>query len=514
MPNLIGQSLGRYHILEQLGEGGMATVYKAFDTRLERDVAVKVIRVDQFAPAVLERILHRFDREAKALARLTHPNIIGIIDYGEHEGSPYLVMPYLPGGTLKEKLGKPMPWREAAELLLPIAQALQFAHTQNIIHRDVKPSNILITLSGEPMLTDFGIAKLLESEETQTLTAAGAGVGTPEYMSPEQGLGRAIDARADIYSLGIVFYELVTGHKPFTADTPMETLFKHTSEPLPPPSQFVRGLPAGVEQFLIHALAKKPEGRYPDMGGFARSLKGLLAGKETEATADSKPQKTTRPVPREDSQATIEQAASTGDDGGSTRRQDTTQAERQSNDNKPREQDVLPPGSPLTLRKKSALWLWAAGLSGFVLLVLIILTVLFSRNLFRRSMAEAASTPTRSAAGAPVPSQTPTQAPTSIPLQGLEGSWSNNLYSFTIVWQGNGYVVTYCDLQGPASLGNQHWDASKPKLSWTCYYTDTGANNIYYYFEIVSIDGDQLTVIVAYPTGGAGAGYENFHRVP
>jgi serine/threonine protein kinase len=264
MPNLIGQSLGRYHILEQLGEGGMATVYKAFDTRLERDVAVKVIRVDQFAPAVLERILHRFDREAKALARLTHPNIIGIIDYGEHEGSPYLVMPYLPGGTLKEKLGKPMPWREAAELLLPIAQALQFAHTQNIIHRDVKPSNILITLSGEPMLTDFGIAKLLESEETQTLTAAGAGVGTPEYMSPEQGLGRAIDARADIYSLGIVFYELVTGHKPFTADTPMETLFKHTSEPLPPPSQFVRGLPAGVEQFLIHALAKKPEGPEPE----------------------------------------------------------------------------------------------------------------------------------------------------------------------------------------------------------------------------------------------------------
>jgi serine/threonine protein kinase len=189
MPNLIGQSLGRYHILEQLGEGGMAIVYKAFDTRLERDVAVKVIRVDQFAPAALERILKRFEREARALARLTHPNIVHVNDYGEQDGIPYLVMDYLPGGTLQQLVGKPMPWPEAVKLLLPIAEALDYAHTQSIIHRDVKPSNILLTQRRQPMLTDFGIAKLLESEETHTLTGTGVGVGTPEYMAPEQWTG-------------------------------------------------------------------------------------------------------------------------------------------------------------------------------------------------------------------------------------------------------------------------------------------------------------------------------------
>jgi serine/threonine protein kinase len=175
MPSLTGQSLGRYHILEQLGEGGMATVYKAYDTRLERDVAVKIIRKSAFSAEVLERMLKRFEREAKALARLTHPNIVGVMDYGEYEGSPYLVMPYFPGGTLKQYLGKSVPWQDAASLLLPIARALQFAHEQGIIHRDVKPSNILITLSGEPMLSDFGIAKILESEETTTLTGTGVG---------------------------------------------------------------------------------------------------------------------------------------------------------------------------------------------------------------------------------------------------------------------------------------------------------------------------------------------------
>ena len=162
MSNLIGQSLGRYHILEQLGEGGMATVYKAYDTRLETDVAVKVIRTENLTLGTMERALKRFEREAKALARLTHPNIVKVTDYGEYEGKPYLVMEYLPGGTLKERLGKPMPWQEAVRMLIPIAEALDFAHSQNMIHRDVKPSNILLTQRGQPMLTDFGIAKILD----------------------------------------------------------------------------------------------------------------------------------------------------------------------------------------------------------------------------------------------------------------------------------------------------------------------------------------------------------------
>jgi serine/threonine protein kinase len=277
MPSLTGQSLGRYHILEQLGEGGMATVYKAYDTRLERDVAVKIIRKSAFSAEVLERMLKRFEREAKALARLTHPNIVGVMDYGEYEGSPYLVMPYFPGGTLKQYLGKSVPWQDAASLLLPIARALQFAHEQGIIHRDVKPSNILITLSGEPMLSDFGIAKILESEETTTLTGTGVGVGTPDYMAAEQWTGKA-SLQSDIYSLGVVFYELVTGRKPYVADTPAAILLKQATEPLPRPAQFVPGLPEVVEKILIKALARKPEDRFADMKTFTKAFEYLAGG--------------------------------------------------------------------------------------------------------------------------------------------------------------------------------------------------------------------------------------------
>ena len=283
MTDLIGRSLDRYHILEQLGEGGMATVYKAYDTRLERDVAVKVIRVDQFTPASLQGVLARFEREAKSLARLSHPNIVGIIDYGEHEGVPYLVMVYLPGGTLKEKLGKPMPWGQAARLLLPVAEALAYAHEHSIIHRDVKPSNILLTEKGQPMVTDFGIAKLLDTGETHGLTATGMAIGTPEYMAPEQGLGRGVDARADVYSLGVVFYELVTGRKPFEADTPMAVVLKHVSDPLPRPQDLLPGLPDQVEKVLIKALAKNPEDRYASMQEMSQALENLFGPGGTPA---------------------------------------------------------------------------------------------------------------------------------------------------------------------------------------------------------------------------------------
>lgn len=275
----VGQYIGRYHILEQLGQGGMATVYKAYDTRLERDVALKVLRVEQFAPAVLERILRRFEREAKALAKLTHPNIVPIIDYGEHEGVPYLVMPFLSGGTLKAYLQKRdrLGWEEAVRLLLPIASALSFAHQHHILHRDVKPSNILLTEDGQPLLTDFGVAKILEAEEGQTLTGTGVGIGTPEYMSPEQGLGKGVGPQADVYSLGVVLYEMITGRKPYTADTPMAVVLKHVSEALPRPRMYVPELPEGVERVLLKALAKQPEDRYASMEAFAEALRGVLA---------------------------------------------------------------------------------------------------------------------------------------------------------------------------------------------------------------------------------------------
>jgi serine/threonine protein kinase len=272
MNNLVGQSLGRYRILEMLGEGGMASVYKAYDTSLERNVAIKVIRTEKGQD---EHFLHRFVRESKALAKLSHPNIVHINDFGEQDGIPYVVMDYLPGGTLIEKMGNPLPYQEAARLLTPIAQALEFAHQMHIVHRDIKPANILLTQNNLPMLSDFGIAKILEEEQQTNLTGTGVGIGTPEYMAPEQGQGSKVDYRADIYALGVVFYELVTGRKPFRADTPMAVIIKHMTEPLTRPREFVPDLPESVEKIIFKSMAKKPENRYQDMGAFAAALEKL-----------------------------------------------------------------------------------------------------------------------------------------------------------------------------------------------------------------------------------------------
>jgi serine/threonine protein kinase len=284
MPDLSGYSFGRYHLIEQLGEGGMATVYKAYDTRLERDVAVKILRTEQFSPAQLEEVLQRFDREAKSLGKLSHPNIVSILDYGEYESVPYLVMEYLPGGTLKKKLGAPLAWRESVGILLPVARALAYAHQHGVIHRDIKPANILLKESGDPILTDFGIAKLLEGVEGHTLTASGVGIGTPEYMAPEQGMGAKVDARADIYSLGTVLYELVTGRKPYIADTPMAVLLKHMTDALPPPRKFIPDLPEQAEKVLLKSMAKAPEDRYETMADFVCAMEGLLKAEKQSQT--------------------------------------------------------------------------------------------------------------------------------------------------------------------------------------------------------------------------------------
>ncbi|MBE7536707.1 MAG: SUMF1/EgtB/PvdO family nonheme iron enzyme [Anaerolineales bacterium] len=280
MENLTGQSFGRYHILEQLGEGGMATVYKALDTVLERNVALKVIRSDQFGSAVLSRMLQRFEREGKALAKLSHPNIVKVIDYGKHEETPYLVMEYLPGGTLKQKLqNKPTNWQDAARSLLPICRALEHAHETGVIHRDIKPSNILFTPTGEPTLTDFGIAKIISGDETTSeLTNTGVGIGTPEYMAPEQGAGK-VDERSDIYALGVVYYQMVTGRLPFKADTPMAVMIKKTTEPLPRPKQFAPSLPDDVERLLIKALQLDPNNRYSSAKAFCSALERIIEGK-------------------------------------------------------------------------------------------------------------------------------------------------------------------------------------------------------------------------------------------
>ena len=283
---LIGREIdGRYRILELLGRGGMATVYKAFDTRLEREVAVKVLRREIFSPEELKTLRVRFEREAKSLAQLSHPNIVPVLDYGEFEDVPYLVMLYLPGGTLVDRLGKSILWKDAIRQLLPIARALEYVHDRNIINRDVKPSNILLRENGEPMLTDFGLVKLFEEQgkDVTRLTSSSAGLGTPYYSAPEQWTGEAT-AQSDLYALGVVLYEMITAHRPFEADTPAQVLLKQANEPFPLPKTYVPDLPLEVESVLLKGLAKEPAYRYANMGVFVSELENLLAGKQVSAS--------------------------------------------------------------------------------------------------------------------------------------------------------------------------------------------------------------------------------------
>ena len=277
------RTIGRYEVEREIGRGGMAVVYKAFDPRLERAVAIKLIQSGAFGSNIFGHIRERFEREAKALAKLRHPNIVKVLDYGEHEGSPYLVMDYLEGATLKE-VKKPLKVETAVRLIRPIADALDYVHRQGLLHRDVKPSNIMITPSQEVILTDFGIVKWIEDQDDfNTLTATGVGIGTPEYMAPEQGLGKPVDARSDAYALTVVFYELITGEKPYRGKTPVEVLMKQASEPIPDPRELVPELSESVKRFLDRAMAKRPEDRYPTMADYLRDLDGLrlqaLAGR-------------------------------------------------------------------------------------------------------------------------------------------------------------------------------------------------------------------------------------------
>ena len=282
------RTIGRYEVEREIGRGGMAVVYKAFDPRLERAVAIKLIQSGAFGSNIFGHIRERFEREAKALAKLDHPNIVKVLDYGEHEGAPYLVMDYLEGATLKE-VRKPLRVETAVRLLRPIAEALDYVHRHGLLHRDVKPSNIMITKEERVVLTDFGIAKWIEDEgELFTLTGTGVGIGTPEYMAPEQGRGKQLDGRSDAYSLTIVFYELITGKKPYGGDTPLDVLMNQVSEPIPDPREIVPELSESVKRFLDRAMAKKPEDRYPTMRDYLRDLDGLrlqaLAGRAAKPT--------------------------------------------------------------------------------------------------------------------------------------------------------------------------------------------------------------------------------------
>ncbi len=270
-----GDTLGEYRIEGLLGRGGMATVYRAHQPSLARTVALKVLP-SFFAEE--EGFRERFQQEAIAIARLRHPSILVVFDYGEQDGMPYLVSEYIENGTLADRLGAPLSLQETLRLLAPIADALDFAHERGVVHRDVKPSNILIAQSDRPVLSDFGLAKLFNTQ--RRLTQTGMVLGTPEYMAPELAVDGAVGPSIDHYALAVIAYEMLTGIVPFGAATPQALLLAHLQEPVPPPRALNPSLSSSVEAVLLQGLAKSPGARYPSATAFVTALR------EAEQVAD------------------------------------------------------------------------------------------------------------------------------------------------------------------------------------------------------------------------------------
>jgi tRNA A-37 threonylcarbamoyl transferase component Bud32 len=289
-----GENVGPYCIITQLGSGGMATVYKAYHAALDRYIAIKVMHQ---ALKQDPNFLGRFQREAKIVARLEHPHIVPVYDFSEHEGQPYLVMRFVEGETLKSHMqaGK-LTLTQVMDIMRPVCQALDYAHNQGVLHRDIKPSNILITPQNGVFLTDFGLAKIAQTGES-TLSQDMM-VGTPQYISPEQAQGRSdLDARTDIYSLGVVLYELLVGRVPFQADTPYATVHDHIFTPLPMPRSLNPALPEPFERVLLKALTKERDDRYTSVSDFLAALEKAAAEAAQAASTVVAPPTAVAPTP-------------------------------------------------------------------------------------------------------------------------------------------------------------------------------------------------------------------------
>ncbi|MEQ8675953.1 MAG: protein kinase [Aggregatilineales bacterium] len=271
------ESIGQYQVEAQVGIGGMATVFKAHHDRLARDVAIKVMH-----PNFLQdpNFRARFEREARIVARLEHPNIVPVYDFADYDGQPYLVMKYIEGDTLKEYArDNALTVNDKVALLEKVANALTYAHAQGILHRDIKPSNILIDERGTPYLTDFGLARIVQSGESTM--SADMMLGTPHYISPEQAQGKIdLDARTDVYSLGIIVYELLAGRVPFRGDSTYAIVHDHIYTPPPAPSEFNDSITPQVERVLLKALAKNPQDRYDTPDAMVSDLKRALRGEQ------------------------------------------------------------------------------------------------------------------------------------------------------------------------------------------------------------------------------------------
>ncbi len=274
------EQVGAYEINAVVGRGGMATVYKAYHRRLNRYVAIKMIHQGMHTDPAFRG---RFEREAQIVAQLEHPHIVPVYDFSEHEGNPYLVMKYIEGRSLKDILSAgPLAIGDMFKIIKPIAAAIDYAHSQGVLHRDIKPSNILLDKTGIPYLSDFGLARLAQANES-TLSADMV-IGTPFYISPEQALGKGeVTARADLYSFGVVLYELITGKVPYSDGTPYSIIHDHIYRELPLPSAINPNVPKAAEAVLLRALAKDPTDRYPTAAVLVVELETALAGDNSQA---------------------------------------------------------------------------------------------------------------------------------------------------------------------------------------------------------------------------------------
>jgi Kae1-associated kinase Bud32 len=262
MSDVERDSIGKYRLIQKIGRGAMAEVYKAHHPTLDRYVAIKILH--SFLSEKTD-ILNRFQREAKHIASLSHLNIVQVYDFDSFGVLYYMVMEYIDGPTLKHIIkenqteGKLLPFPESVRIIREVGQALAYAHSRGVVHRDIKPANIMLEKSNRVVLTDFGLAKITSGPQ---FTTTGALVGTPAYMSPEQGIGQPGDFRSDLYSLGSVFYQMVTGRFPFIAETPIATVFKHINAPLPWPRTINPDIPETLEKILVKLLEKNPADRY------------------------------------------------------------------------------------------------------------------------------------------------------------------------------------------------------------------------------------------------------------
>lgn len=277
LSNLAGQRVGRYMLLQQIGHGGMATVYRARDEGTGREVALKIL---SSTIASDRRFVRRFRREGGLVARLKHTNIVPVLEYGEDSGLMFLAMEYIEGQTLEDRIrAGPIPFQTAGRWLDQLASALSFAHERGVIHRDIKPSNVLLDRYGNAHLGDFGLARTIEGSGTLTGSML---MGTPAYMSPEQARGDRLDTRSDQYSFGVLAFQLFAGRLPFDGDTPMSIALMHLNEPSPAPSRFNELIPLPLERVILTSLAKDPQARFPSIAEMNNACQAALEGDQLD----------------------------------------------------------------------------------------------------------------------------------------------------------------------------------------------------------------------------------------